>query len=337
MMSDDSSQPYAGLEPDVVLTAVESQGHLCNGRLLALNSYENRVYQVGIEDAPSLVVKFYRPQRWDDQTILEEHAFSYELLENDVPVAVPQRNQHGETLHYFKGYRFAVFESVGGRHAELDNDEHLRWLGRYLARIHMVGRAGRFEYRPRIDVQRMAVDSYQYVLEQGFVPADLQLAYRSIAEDVVARLQLTFESAFDLHYQRLHGDCHVGNIMWTDKGPIFVDLDDCLSGPVIQDLWMFLCGDRYEMERQLAVLMEGYQQFADFDPLELNLIEPLRALRMMHYSAWLARRWHDPAFPQAFPWFAQPRYWEEQILSLREQLAAFDEPVLSLIYAGDMI
>lgn len=327
----DITPPYAGLEPDVVLDAVESQGHLCNGRLLALNSYENRVYQVGIEDAPNLVVKFYRPQRWDDQAILEEHAFSHELLENEVPVAAPLRNENGDSLHRHNGYRFAIFDSVGGRHAELDNDEHLRWLGRYMARIHMVGRADRFQHRPRIEVERMAVQSYQYVLENGFVPKELELAYRSIAEDVVARLHNAFESAYDLRYQRLHGDCHAGNIMWGVNGPIFVDLDDCLSGPVIQDLWMLLSGDKDEMEQQLSVLMEGYQQFADFDPLELSLIEPLRTLRMMHYSAWLARRWHDPAFVQAFPWFESPRYWEEQILSLREQLAAFDEPVLAML------
>jgi len=327
----ESTQPYAGLEPEVVLDAVESRGWLCNGRLLALNSYENRVYQVGIEDGPTLVVKFYRPQRWDDATILEEHAFSHELVANDVPVAAPLCNDHGDTLFRYGDYRFALFQSVGGRHAELDNDEHLRWLGRYLARIHMVGRGGRFEHRPRIEVERMAVQSYQYVLEHGFVPEELQLAYRSIAEDVVARLNLAFESAFDLRYQRLHGDCHAGNIMWTDNGPVFVDLDDCLSGPVIQDLWMFLSGDRHEQEHQLGVLMEGYHQFADFDPQELSLIEPLRAMRMMHYSAWLARRWNDSAFPQAFTWFAQPRYWEEQILTLREQLAAFDEPGLVML------
>jgi Ser/Thr protein kinase RdoA (MazF antagonist) len=327
----ESTQPYAGLEPEVVLDAVESQGWQCNGRLLALNSYENRVYQIGIEEGPTLVAKFYRPQRWDDAAILEEHAFSHELVANDVPVAAPLRNDQGDTLFRYDDYRFALFQSVGGRHAQLDNDDHLRWLGRYLARIHMVGRSDRFEHRPRIEVERMAVHSYQYVLEQGFVPEDLQLAYRSVAEDVVARLWLAFDSAYDLRYQRLHGDCHAGNIMWTDNGPVFVDLDDCLSGPVIQDLWMFLSGDRHEQERQLSLLMEGYHQFADFDPLELNLIEPLRAMRMMHYSAWLARRWNDPAFPQAFPWFAQPRYWEEQILTLREQLAAFDEPGLSMI------
>ncbi len=326
----DFTKPYAGLEPDVVLDAVESQGWRCNGRLLALNSYENRVYQVGIEEAPTLVAKFYRPQRWDDEAILEEHAFSHELVENDVPVAAPLRNERGETLFRYRDYRFALFQSVGGRHAELDNDEHLRWLGRYLARIHMVGRAARFEHRPRIEVERMAVQSYQYVLEHGFVPQALQPVYRSVAEDVVARLWLAFESAFDLRYQRLHGDCHAGNIMWTGHGPVFVDLDDCLSGPVVQDLWMFLSGGRHEQTRQLSLLMEGYQQFAEFDPLELNLVEPLRAMRMMYYSAWLARRWHDPAFPQAFPWFAQPRYWEEQILALREQLAAFDEPGLAM-------
>lgn len=327
----ESLQPYAGLEPDVVLDAVESQGWLCNGRLLALNSYENRVYQIGLEDAPNLVVKFYRPQRWDDAAIFEEHAFSHELVDNEVPVAAPLRNEHGDTLFRYQDYRFALFESVGGRHAELDNDDHLRRLGRYLARIHMVGRAGRFQHRPRIEVERMAVSSYQYVLEHGFVPEALQAAYRSVAEDVVVRLRSAFESAYDLRYQRLHGDCHVGNIMWTDKGPVFVDLDDCLSGPVMQDLWMFLCGHHSEQQRQLSLLMEGYEQFAEFDPSELSLVEPLRAMRIMHYSAWLARRWRDPAFPAAFPWFEQPRYWEEQILSLREQLAAFDEPGLALM------
>lgn len=329
-MLNEQSAPYALLSPELVLDAVESQGWRCSGRQLALNSYENRVYQIGIEDGPALVAKFYRPQRWSDETILEEHAFSLELNENEVPVVAPWANSHGETLHRYEGFRFALFASVGGRHAELDNDEHLRRVGQYLGRIHAVGRAGHFEHRPRIDVQRMGAESYQYVLANDFVPLELEQAYRTIAEDVLAQCENVFDATMGVPYLRLHGDCHQGNILWRDEGPIFVDLDDCLSGPAVQDLWMLLSGEHDEREQGLKILLEGYEKFSDFDPIELSLIEALRALRMLHYSAWLARRWHDPAFPQAFPWFSGPRYWEEQILALREQLAVFDEPVLSM-------
>lgn len=329
-MNRSSQAPYEQLTPDLILTAVESLGQQCNGRLLALNSYENRVYQIGMEDGPAVVAKFYRPERWSDETILEEHAFTYELAENDIPVALPVKNADGESLMKHGGFRFAVFPSVGGRHAELDNDEHLKWLGRHLGRMHMVGRGDRFQHRQRIDVKRMGFDAYQYVLAEGFVPSDLELAYRSIAEDVVARVESAFDAVMGVPYIRLHGDCHVGNVMWTQQGPCFIDMDDCLSGPAIQDLWMMLSGDHNEQQKQLAILLEGYEQFSSFDALELLLVEPLRALRIMHYSAWLARRWHDPAFPQAFPWFDQPRYWEDQILTMRELLAAFDEPTLSV-------
>lgn len=330
-MTDSAQAPYADLGPDLILAAVEKMGWQCNGRLLALNSYENRVYQIGIEDGPSLVAKFYRPGRWSDDTILEEHAFSYELAEQEIPVALPIRNAEDETLMRHEGFRFALFPSVGGRHAELDNDEHLEWLGRHLGRMHMVGRAARFQHRPRIDVQRMGHEAYQYVLAEGFVPAELEQAYRSTAEDVLARVESAFEAVLGVPFIRLHGDCHAGNVMWTADGPCFVDMDDCLSGPAIQDLWMLLSGDRTDQQKQLNVLLEGYEQFSSFDAMELILVEPLRALRILNYSAWLARRWHDPAFPQAFPWLNQPRYWEDQILSLREQLAAFDEPTLALL------
>jgi len=330
-MNDFSAAPYEHLTPDLILAAVESLGRFSNGRLLALNSYENRVYQIGMEEGPALVAKFYRPGRWSDEEILEEHRFSYELAENEIPLALPLRNEAGESLMRHAGFRFAVFPSVGGRHAELDNDEHLKWLGRYLGRMHMVGRASRFQYRPRIDIQHMGIDAYQYVLAHDFIPTELQPAYRTIVEDVLARVETIFEAVLGVPYIRLHGDCHGGNVMWTPDGPCFVDMDDCRSGPAVQDLWMLLSGSREEQQRQLGVLLEGYEQFSLFDPTELVLIEPLRALRMIHYSAWLARRWQDPAFPQAFPWFGQPRYWEDQILALREQLAAFDEPTLSLL------
>ncbi len=330
-MSTVITPPYEALGPDLILDAVESQGWHCNGRFLALNSYENRVYQIGIEDAPALVAKFYRPERWSDAAILEEHAFAAELVEQEIPVIAPLANAEGQTLHHFQGFRFALFRSAGGRHPELDRDEHLEWVGRYLGRIHGVGRRHQFKHRQRLDVESMAVGSYQFLLEQGFVPPELMLAYRTIAEDVVKSVKFRFEMVGPLRTLRLHGDCHAGNVLWTDDGPAIVDLDDCLTGPVVQDLWMLLAGDRDEMEHQLSVLMRGYEQFFEFDPMELLLVEALRTMRMMHYSAWLARRWHDPAFTTAFPWFNTPRYWEDQILALREQLGALDEPALRLL------
>ncbi len=329
-MNVQKSPPYEALGPDLILDAVESQGWRCNGRFLALNSYENRVYQIGIEDAPSLVAKFYRPQRWSDAAILEEHAFANELVEQEIPVVAPLPNAQGETLHQFAGFRFALFRSVGGRHPELDRDEHMEWVGRYLGRIHAVGSRGKFVQRQRLDVDNMAVASYQFLLAEGFIPADLLLAYRTIAEDVVKAIKARFEMVGSLRNLRLHGDCHAGNVLWSDQGPLFVDLDDCITGPAVQDLWMLLSGDRSDMEHQLSVMMRGYEQFFEFDPVELLLVEALRTLRMLHYSAWLARRWHDPAFVMAFPWFNTPRYWEDQILALREQLSAFDEPSLTL-------
>jgi Ser/Thr protein kinase RdoA (MazF antagonist) len=233
-------------------------------------------------------------------------------------------------LFSYECFRFTLFPSRGGRHPELDCDEHLEWLGRYIGRIHAVGALRPFAERPKIDVESFGEDSYQYVLEQGFVPHELEQAYRSVAEDVLVKVRHYFEQASAVKQIRLHGDCHMGNVLWADEGPLFLDLDDCRSGPAIQDLWMLLSGDRRSMERQLDILLEGYNQFYDFDPRELLLIEPLRTLRLLHYSAWLARRWNDPAFPSAFTWFDTPRYWEEQILTLKEQMAVLDEPVLSL-------
>jgi len=330
-MNSELVPPYADLVPDLLLNAVESRGWLCSGRFLALNSYENRVYQVALEEGGAVVAKFYRPGRWSDETIREEHAFTHELQRSEILVAAPIVDEAGETLFKHEGFRFAVFPSVGGRHPELDRDEHLEWLGRYIGRIHMVGASRSFEHRQRLDVDAMAVQSYQYLLARGFVPRELEIAYRTIAEDVVAGIKSCFEMAGPLRRLRLHGDCHVGNVLWTDQGPTFLDLDDCLMGPAIQDLWMLLSGDRRDMERQLSILIDGYEQFFQFDPVELMLVDALRTMRMLNYSAWLGRRWHDPAFPKAFPWFDSPRYWEDQILTLREQLSAFDEPSLRLL------
>ena len=320
---------YQNLDPDRILNAVESTGLRCDGHLLALNSYENRVYQVGIEDAIPVVAKFYRPERWPDDAIREEHAFSLELADREIPVVPPIRDEQGETLHHFEGFRFALFPRRGGRWPDLDNPDNLVWMGRFIGRIHAVGSIQPFQHRPTLSVEHFGDDSYRYVLEKGFIPPDLQLAYRSLAEDVLKQVRQCFTRAGDLNFIRLHGDCHPGNILWTDDGPHFVDFDDCRMGPPIQDLWMLLSGDRRDMTIQLADVLEGYTEFFDFNARELNLVEALRTLRMLHYSAWLARRWEDPAFKLAFTWFNTQRYWEEHILALREQAAILDEPPLS--------
>lgn len=321
--------PYDRLTPDVIIAAVESQGVTSDRRILALNSYENRVYQVGVEQGSPLIVKFYRPGRWSDAAIAEEHGFAIELAAAEIPV-VPPIVRDGRTLFQFEGFRFALFERRGGRWPELGARTEREWMGRFLGRIHMVGRRQRFRFRGRIDIDALGEDSREFLLENGWIPAHLESAYDSLTRDLLVRIRQSFEAAQGFSEIRLHGDCHRGNVLWTDAGPHFVDLDDCAMGPPIQDLWMLLSGSRAEMGEQLSHLLEGYTQFADFDPRELGLIESLRTLRMINYSAWLARRWSDPAFPAAFPWFVEPRYWENQILSLREQLAAIEEGPLEL-------
>jgi Ser/Thr protein kinase RdoA (MazF antagonist) len=320
--------PYDRLTPDLVIESVESLGSISDGRILALNSYENRVYQVGIEDGPPIIAKFYRPGRWSDAAIHEEHAFTLELVEQEVPV-VPPITREGTSLFEREGFRFAVFERRGGRWPELGSATDREWMGRFLGRIHMVGRRQRFQHRERIDVERMGEDSCAFLLDEGWLPEHLEEAYESLTGDLIERVRAAFDLA-SASRLRLHGDCHRGNVLWTDAGPHFVDLDDCAMGPAIQDLWMLVSGTRAEMGEQLAQILEGYSQFSTFDHGELVLIESLRTLRMIHYAAWLARRWRDPAFPRAFPWFEEPRYWEQHVLQLREQLAAIDEGPLVL-------
>jgi Ser/Thr protein kinase RdoA (MazF antagonist) len=286
------------------------------------------VYQVGLEDGAPLVAKFYRPGRWSDAAILEEHGFALELVAEEVPV-VPPLVRDGRSLFELAGFRFAVFERRGGRWPELGTREDREWIGRFLGRIHMIGRRARFQHRGRIDVEHLGEDSRAYLLEKGWLPHHLDAAYDSLTQDLLDRVHAAFDAA-NAYPLRLHGDCHRGNVLWTDAGPHFVDLDDCIMGPAIQDLWMLLSGPRAEMAEQLTQILEGYTQFSTFDYAELALIESLRTLRMIHYAAWLARRWEDPAFPRAFPWFKEPRYWEEHILQLREQLAAIDEGPLVL-------
>ena len=324
-----NSPPYEGLGPDQVLDCIEATGRYCTGGLLALNSYENRVYQIALEDRQFVVAKFYRPGRWSDAAILEEHAFALELAEAEVPVVAPLVDADGKTLYEVNGYRFALFPRRGGRSPELDNEENLRWLGRFLGRLHMVGARDRFQHREKMGIHR-AQQASEFILQSDFLPNYLRASYPSVVEDLLAHVERCFDSVFDVRFIRLHGDCHTGNILWTDAGPHFVDLDDTLMGPAVQDLWMLLSGSRDEQSRQMQVILEGYEQFREFDPQEMLLIEALRSIRMIHYAGWLARRWSDPAFPQAFPWFDSPRYWEEHVQELKEQLALIAEPAISL-------
>jgi Ser/Thr protein kinase RdoA (MazF antagonist) len=332
-VNDAPTHPYARLTPDVVLNALDGLGLRCDGRLLSLNSYENRVYQVGQEDAPFLVAKFYRPARWSDTQIGEEHAFALELAEAEIPVVAPMVIA-GATLHTFEDFRFAVYPRQGGRSPELDDGPTLEWIGRFIGRIHAIGATKPFVHRPAIDIESFGEEPRRFLLENGFIPGDLLAAWQSVAELALAGTRRAFERFGSLSALRLHGDCHSGNVLWipssgnTSGGPHFVDLDDSRMGPAVQDFWMLISGDRDSMGRQLGHLLKGYEDFAEFDDRELVLMEALRTLRLLHYSAWLARRWDDPAFPAAFPWFNTVRYWQDRILELREQVAAMEEPPL---------
>jgi len=331
-MQPDESPPYAGLTPDVVLDALDSVGLRGDGRLLGLNSYENRVYQVWLESGdagtpPPVVAKFYRPARWSDAQILEEHAFVLELAERELPVVAPLVIE-GKTLHSHQGFRFAAYPRRGGRTPELEDSDTLEWMGRFIGRIHAVGAIRPFATRPALDIGSFGTEPRGWLLAHDFIPADLLDAWTSVADLALAGVTRCYERAGDVRALRLHGDCHAGNVLWTDDGPHFVDFDDCRTGPAVQDLWMLLSGERAEMTRGLADVLAGYEEFHEFDTRELHLIEALRTLRLIHYSAWLARRWNDPAFPAAFPWFNTQRYWQDRILELKEQIALMDEPPL---------
>ncbi len=320
--------PYYRLDPDTVLQSIDSVGLMTDGRLLPLNSYENRVYQVGIEDQDPVIAKFYRPGRWTDEQILEEHQFSLEVADAEIPLIAPLQHQ-GQTLHTHEGFRFALFKRQGGHAPELEDRDTLRWLGRFIGRIHAVGASKAFRYRPALTPERYGDLAIQVIKDGQWLPAHLETAFTTLAEDLMTLIRAAWQRAGTTKGIRLHGDCHPGNLLWRD-GPFFVDMDDCQSGPAVQDLWMLLSGNQAEMQPQLNDVIEGYRQFMNFDTRELQLIEALRTLRMLHHAAWLAQRWEDPAFPVAFPWFGEPRYWEDLILGLREQMSALQEPALEL-------
>ena len=323
-------QPFSTLTPDSLLDALESIGLLPDGRLLALNSYENRVYQVGMEDAKPIVVKFYRPARWSDEAILEEHGFSAELAARELPV-VPPMNINGNTLQHHGELRFAVFPRQGGRPPEFDSGRTLEWMGRFIGRIHACGALAPFSAREDLDIHTFGEQPRDFLKRGNFLPKDLADVYFGVVDQALAGVERCYARAGEVSRLRLHGDCHAGNVLWVEGeggGPYFVDFDDARMGPAIQDLWMLLSGERADQVRQLADVLVGYEDFHEFDQRELYLVEALRTLRLIHYAGWLAKRWDDPAFPAAFPWFNTQRYWQDRILELREQIALMDEPPL---------
>ncbi len=330
----DHATPYAHLTPDLVIDALVAAGFDPDGRLLALNSYENRVFQVGLSDQTMVVAKFYRPGRWSDAQILEEHRFALDLVEVDIPAVAPlvltdhrpPVTVQGDppTLATWQDerdtQRFNVSPRRGGRAPELDDPEVLSWIGRLMARLHSVGRRQRFAHRPTLSVDTLGRNAWQWLKDHGDLPDPQRAVWLSVAEQALDLAAEAFARVDGLQIGRIHGDCHLGNVLWTPDGPHFVDLDDALNGPAVQDLWMLLGGHRHDRQPALHALMDGYETVADFDWREWTLIEPLRTLRLIHHSAWLARRWSDPAFPAAFHWFGQAMYWQQQSDQLRVQI-----------------
>ena len=327
---DPASHPFDSLTPDFILDAMESRGYTCDGRLFPLNSYENRVYQIGIEDETPIIGKFYRPNRWTTEQILEEHQFCFELVEQELPVVAPMTSNAGESLFEYQGFQFALFPRKGGHGPELDNLDNLYLLGKLLGRMHAVGAVTPFKYRPILDSETFGHKASALISEH-YIPQELKASYDSLVHDVMQAVDETITNTGVVEHIRVHGDCHSGNILWRDDNAHFVDLDDARMAPAVQDIWMLLSGQRDRQTAQLSEIVDGYNEFFDFNTRELRLVEPLRTLRMIHYAAWIAKRWQDPAFPMAFPWFNTIRYWSEHILELREQFAALNEPALEVM------
>ncbi len=330
-MTSNYTHPFELLTPDLILDAVESCGFISDGCILPLNSYENRVYQIGIADKQPLIVKFYRPARWSDEQILEEHAFCHELAQQDLPIVAPlyctQDESAASTLLFYNKFRFSIFPRRGGHAPELDYADNLLIMGRFLGRMHLLGAKTAFKHRPTIDSQSYGHASVALIREQ-FIPAELTTAYATLTRDLLSALDEVIQTSGPQKLIRTHSDCHIGNILWRDDAPHFVDFDDARMAPAVQDIWMLLSGDRTQQLQQLGKVIDGYEQFYDFNTKELQLVEVLRTLRILNYNAWLAARWQDPAFPLNFPWFNSQRYWEQHILDLREQFAALAEPPL---------
>lgn len=324
---DSAQTPFSTLSPDALLDAIDALGLRTDGRLSPLNSFENRVYQIGIEDGEPLIAKFYRPARWSDAAILEEHAFTSALEQAEVPVVAPLEFA-GRTLHHHGDFRFALYRRLRGRAPEFADEDILTWMGRFIARIHALGELADYRERPALSVARLGEESQAWLSTHELIPAELTDAWQGTVERALQDVRACFARAGALRTLRIHGDCHVGNVLWAKDGPWFVDFDDSCMGPAIQDIWLLLSGERESMSRQLGAVLRGYRQFRDFDNRELQLIEALRTLRLIHYAAWIARRWDDPAFPVAFPWFGTPRYWQDRILELKEQIAAMEEEPL---------
>lgn len=314
-----TNTPYATLTPDLILNAVESMGFDCSGSLIALNSYENRVYQLGIEDKAPIIAKFYRPGRWTNAAIIEEHQFALELSALEIPVIAPLVI-NDQTLFEHGEFRFALFPRKGGQALEVDNMQQLEQVGRFIGRIHAVGSCRSFQHRIRLDVKTYGYDALQYLQDKQFVPGEIAHNYYTVTKTALELIEQHFQFAGELPYIRIHGDCHAGNILWDRQSLHIVDLDDCLMGPAVQDIWMLLSGSEDETKMQLKYILDGYYEFYDFNMRELHLVETLRTLRMIYYTGWLARRWEDPAFPSSFPWFNTPKYWESQLNNLREQV-----------------
>ena len=324
------AHPYQALTPSVVLDALSELGLAVDGRLSALSSYENRVYQVHLDDDSTVVAKFYRPGRWREAQIREEHAFTDELIAEDIPVVGPL-TLNGLRLHEVRivhegvdgHFWFSVSPCRGGRAPELDDPDVLMWIGRLMARMHLVGEREAFAHRPTLNIQTFGQAPRDMLLAQAWIPPEVAQQWLGLCNQALALVQARMPE--EVRTLRLHGDCHPGNILWTPEGmpqpgPHFVDLDDARMGPAVQDLWMLLHGDEQERRQKLFTVLEGYESMRPFDMQEVQWIEPLRTLRIIHYSAWLASRQDDPAFPMHFPWFGTADYWRGQCDTLREQI-----------------
>jgi len=327
-MSIQNTHPFEALTPSFVLNAVDHHGYISDGRILALNSYENRVYQVGIEDEEPIIAKFYRPDRWSDEQILEEHQLCAELVAQELPV-VPPLVKNSATLFQYGDFRLALYPRKGGHAPELDNLDNLLIMGRFLGRMHAVGSVQPFQYRPAITCKHYGYESAALIKDK-FMPEHIGESYDAVVDEILKIINKIYIDGEDAEYIRVHGDCHVGNILWRDDAPHFIDFDDSRMAPAIQDVWMLLSGDRARQTAQVNEIIEGYNEFSEFPLQQIKYIESLRTLRIMYFSAWLAKRWDDPAFPRAFPWFNTTQYWEQHILDLREQLGELNEPAIQI-------